>query len=693
MMSTRRTRIKTAPNLGLTRTKARPAAVVKPKIVIQSDTENSESEDQEVNVRNPVPAETTEEVSNHHDDPPVNGCSDPIVMLERREDYPAVEITPMELDSLPREISNGHVVDVPAEREKKDSDNSSCERPRTTGVTGKARLPMRNKFRPNLNIDRGQRTVVQTSRPRTVSSSSTNSESDLPVRQPPDSPILRSAILTPKPARVRRTTESRSTLGERTQFHNRRQVHKAKFSKGVPDRNSLTMFDLIYYNPHHGQRMSVEDEDDLEKVDDPDEPMSEGQQHPEKTEKTELVAKEEEEVDRSDALPVPRVKVGVNGEIIIDEASLHVETTQQKEAKVILKAAPLVFENNKTSYTYGRWSKKRRHRDWNDKETVKFYKALSVVGSDFSMMESIFTNRTRSELRLKFKKEERNNGKLVDKCLKEKRMFTDLDSLINASEDEVEVVETEPARKSRRPKARTGRPRRRYKNRGLYDSSSEGEEGDIETSKSPVSKRLRTASPDLAGSLVARVKRPLVVNGRRPDQVHAVTQEEEAEPGPAVCLPDLSGVQFPPGLLAANPSLAGAKPGSLVVVAGPQKAQESRSPLHLYMIQEKVKEKGGKESPVTASRSVNFSKTSSLTELRLDPAVVRAVDRAKLHRQRTLSECDGGGRKVEGGEGRARVIRSRHRTCSESSGLPDTSLGQADPGGTLRARFLSGGEG
>ena len=33
----------------------------------------------------------------------------------------------------------------------------------------------------------------------------------------------------------------------------------------------------------------------------------------------------------------------------------------------------------------------------------------------------------------------------------------------------------------------------------------------------------------------------------------------------------IPGVNFPPGLLAANPGLAGAKPGSLVVVASPSK--------------------------------------------------------------------------------------------------------------------------
>merc|ERR1719373_124708 len=127
------------------------------------------------------------------------------------------------------------------------------------------------------------------------------------------------------------------------------------------------------------------------------------------------------------------------------------------------------------------------------------------------MMESIFSNRSRSELRLKFKKEEKVNSKMVDKCLNERRMFTDLDSLINASEDEVEDAES--GRKSRSKKGPKKRPRRRYKNRGLYDSSSGsgGEDGDIDTSKSPVRKRMRNGSGDPAGALVQRVKRPLVV--------------------------------------------------------------------------------------------------------------------------------------------------------------------------------------
>merc|ERR1719188_1904459 len=32
--------------------------------------------------------------------------------------------------------------------------------------------------------------------------------------------------------------------------------HKHKFNAGVPERKRMTMFDLIYYNPSEGQRMS-----------------------------------------------------------------------------------------------------------------------------------------------------------------------------------------------------------------------------------------------------------------------------------------------------------------------------------------------------------------------------------------------------------------------------------------------------
>ena len=50
-------------------------------------------------------------------------------------------------------------------------------------------------------------------------------------------------------------------------------------------------------------------------------------------------------------------------------------------------------------------------------ETAKFYKALSMIGTDFSMIQRLFSYRTRDELKRKFKREEKLNQALIDKIL------------------------------------------------------------------------------------------------------------------------------------------------------------------------------------------------------------------------------------------------------------------------------------
>ena len=78
------------------------------------------------------------------------------------------------------------------------------------------------------------------------------SENDnLPPPQPPQN-------LTP---RTRKLTES-SSIGigtpnvNPTVFGQRKSDHKKKFTDGIPERTKMTMFDLIYYNPSDGNRMS-----------------------------------------------------------------------------------------------------------------------------------------------------------------------------------------------------------------------------------------------------------------------------------------------------------------------------------------------------------------------------------------------------------------------------------------------------
>ena len=546
------------------------------------------------------------------------------------------------------------------------SSATSSSSPKTRPGLGK------NKFKPNLFPDRrsrnisGPRPALLSPRARTISGSDSEPEGA------PGSPAALRAVMSPSapllegllqggrsPARARKVTETRGEK-ERSQFIRRKQEHKRRFMRGVPDRSKMTMFDLIYHNPENGQRMSIEEEEQ-EKVDSPEVSVA-----PAAETATEVEVPEQEQA--GEAMPCPQVKVGINGEIILDDLSLVVETTDAKKAKDFLSSAPVaVVENNRNTATnYGTWSKKRRHVDWSERETLRFYKALSMVGSDFSMMESMFKKRTRQELKLKFKKEERVNNKMVDKCLKERGMFQDLE-LEDSEEDSEQEAEAERGRR----KAAKKRPgvRRRYRNKGYYDSSSGGEEADGETSRSPARKRPRE---------VVRNKRRPPVLAPLPHTVSEPSHHAPALPLSSQMAPPMSGVQFPPALLAANPGLVGAKPGSLVVVASPSKTDPGAQLLHVYMVSGKKGQAGARQD---RSRSPRMAPTSprapSPAHLTLDPAVVRAVDRSRLEREggrsRTVSECEERGR--EGG--------GRKRTFSEGSGDSlHTEL--------VRQRFLTG---
>merc|ERR1712083_526061 len=183
-----------------------------------------------------------------------------------------------------------------------------------------------------------------------------------------------------------------------------------------------------------------------------------------------------------------------------------------------------------------------------------------------------------------------------------------------------------------------------------------------------------------------------------PAPVSAAPQPTPPTPAPQAAATQLAtalgGVQFPPGLLAANPGLVGARPGSLVVVASPSKTDPDSQLLHVYMVSSRQKKDEGTAGGSSRERSRsprvahNSSPRSPSPRLTLDPAVVRAVDRSRLaeregtsrvrhDRSRATSECEDALVQT-----RAR-LGVRQRTCSEGSGADlRTEL--------VRQRFLSG---
>lgn len=168
---------------------------------------------------------------------------------------------------------------------------------------------------------------------------------------------------------------------------------------------------MIYFNPQNN-------------------PMKPRSLHPtEKPKKVEFVqepVKEEIIAQPAAAMPVPQLRLNASGEMVLDETSLVVENEQQKQTRILLANTNIVYDDDLSSGGY--YKRQKRTRAWTEEETVKFYRVLNTVGPDFSLMLNLFPNRSRRDLKLKFKNEERYNAQLIDKALLKYNIF-DLDGL------------------------------------------------------------------------------------------------------------------------------------------------------------------------------------------------------------------------------------------------------------------------
>eukprot|EP00088_Acartia_fossae_P047708 TRINITY_DN5179_c0_g1_i8.p1 TRINITY_DN5179_c0_g1~~TRINITY_DN5179_c0_g1_i8.p1 ORF type:complete len:1216 (-),score=348.11 TRINITY_DN5179_c0_g1_i8:626-4273(-) len=504
----------------------------------------------------------------------------------------------------------------------------------------------------------------------------------------------------------RRTADGKVPITDRTNYAlKRRKIEsKRRFSNGVPGRGTMTMFDLIYYNPDNGTELAREEGDEenakggSEMGSQPPTPQKKGADLDKSVDLPPSIPEEPEGEEENNAMPVPQVKVGPNGEIILDESSTTVETTASKRARTDLMDSTLVVESANKMTNYGTYSKKRKYNDWLEKETLRFFKALSLVGTDFSMMETLFKKRNRHELKLKFKKEERMNPTLVDKCLRQRGQFTDLNSFIEeeSDDDELEEKVDRPTRGRRKAGklSRRGEARgRKVSSRGMYESSSGGEDADVsETSRSPAARR-PTAPGHHRPNQTPQSRRPGAHNvstpGNRPSSSSrpgsttagasggggATSTPKPSVSISAATLQKIPGVSFPPALLAANPSLAGAMPGSLVVVASPSKADPSSQLLHVYMVSDK-KAKTGHTPPssATATQSNGGHATTAVASNTDAAAHRQSDDTTPPHNQAT-----GGGGVLT--RGLPTTAPTDHRRSSSRSPVPGSAGSRRSIGG------------
>jgi hypothetical protein len=109
-----------------------------------------------------------------------------------------------------------------------------------------------------------------------------------------------------------------------------------------------------------------------------------------------------------DANFAPQVTI-IDGRIVLDEGSLEV-TAGRLDSR--LEEPSLVIEGN-SSVTYGTYMNKTPSEKWQPEETETFFRALAQYGTDFSLIERILPHRTRRQIKLKFKREERENPQRV----------------------------------------------------------------------------------------------------------------------------------------------------------------------------------------------------------------------------------------------------------------------------------------
>ncbi|XP_050928960.1 mucin-12 isoform X1 [Lates calcarifer] len=272
----------------------------------------------------------------------------------------------------------------------------------------------------------------------------------------------------------------------RQERHKEKKLKKAKarIKEYTLDPAKMTMRDLIRYLPvSNPMTSSLEDSaQENETVVPPSPVREESPERAQEPEVPEITAprEEEEEVEeeeQEEALMVPQVKVAEDGSLIIDEQSLTVEVQRAKGPNPAQDRDP-IFERGSTT-TYSSFRKGTYSKPWSSEETDMFFLAISMVGTDFSMICQLFPHRARSEIKNKFKKEERENAWRIDKAFRERRKL-DIEYFSKLLEKILEVQKNRKKLKSLAKKNSPKKRQRKTKGKKAAKKLSDVEEDDEE---------------------------------------------------------------------------------------------------------------------------------------------------------------------------------------------------------------------
>lgn len=104
-------------------------------------------------------------------------------------------------------------------------------------------------------------------------------------------------------------------------------------------------------------------------------------------------------------------KAGDRLQVVNDQIVLNIATPQYEE------------EDGVTSHTYLKKSASMNNKRWSKQEDEMFFESLECCGCEFSMMNILFPDRTRNNLKEKYKREYRLNSTRVNNALNNFKTF------------------------------------------------------------------------------------------------------------------------------------------------------------------------------------------------------------------------------------------------------------------------------
>ncbi|KAJ7751278.1 hypothetical protein DFH07DRAFT_532070 [Mycena maculata] len=120
-----------------------------------------------------------------------------------------------------------------------------------------------------------------------------------------------------------------------------------------------------------------------------------------------------------------QVRLGPNGETIIDEESLTVDRTEEVDTSNYVH----VVESDHTKFVNSQsYTKKMRGSRWSAEETDLFFDALAQHGENYELISLVLPGRSRTACKNKFKTEDKKDSARITRCL-ESRLPIDMKTL------------------------------------------------------------------------------------------------------------------------------------------------------------------------------------------------------------------------------------------------------------------------